>query len=360
MVCGYERNLQKLGIKSLSDNIMEEPLPAGGSCLLSSINLSAFVIDPFTSNAQFDFESFKQAVDTAVREMNIVLDEGLPLHPLQIQRDSVTKWRQIGLGIMGLADMLIKLGVKYGSVTSAAISARIGKSMIQQAMLTSAQLAAEFGAYPGCEIDALRESVFYKKHTTKEIDALVAQHGLRNSQLLSIAPTGSISTMLSISGGLEPIFATEFIRTTKSLHGQDFSYQVYAQIVKDCMDAYSVTEIPAHIVTSRTLSSKERIKIQSTWQDYIDAAISSTINLPEYVSVDEVMDIYLSGWKHGLKGVTIYRSGCEREGILTVAQDEEEMHVVHQDSNCPECGTELSAVNGCFECHNCGWGKCSL
>ena len=340
---------------------MEEPLPEGGSCLLSSLNLSEFVLDPFTQNAQFDFEGFKKAVDIAVREMNIVLDEGLPLHPLEIQKQSVAKWRQIGLGVMGMADMFIKMGIRYGSTTSIALSNRIGKLLAQEAILASAKLAKEFGAYEGCELDALLSSAFYKAHKTKEIDELVSKYGLRNSQLLSIAPTGSISTMMGISGGgLEPIFATEFIRTTKSLHGQDVSYKVYAKIVEDCMKAYGVSEIPDHIITSRTLSSKERIKMQSTWQEHIDAAISSSINLQESTTVDEVLDIYLSGWKHGLKGVTIYRSGCEREGILTVAPDEEEMHVTHDDHLCPECGTELVASLGCFECPNCGWGKCGL
>lgn len=317
-------------------------------------------MDPFTSKAKFDYEEFQRAINIAVKEMNIVLDEGLPLHPLQEQKDSVAKWRQIGLGITGLADAFVKMGVRYGSYASRIISSKIAKTLVQQALLTSAKLAQEQGAYPGCEIDALLKSEFYKKHTTKEIDEIVSKYGLRNSQLLTIAPNGSIGTMLGVSGGIEPIFATEFIRTTKSLHGQDVSYKVYTQIVKDCMDAYGVDKVPEHIVTSRTLKSDERIKMQATWQEHIDAAISSTINLPEHTTVEEVLDIYLSGWKHGLKGVTIYRSGCEREGILTVAQDEEEMHVTHEDHLCPECGEELVAVMGCLECHSCGWGKCGL
>lgn len=338
----------------------EEPLPAGGSCLLSSINLSEFVIEPFTSNARFDFDSFEKAIDIIVREMNIVLDEGLELHPLQEQRDSVTKWRQIGLGILGLADAFIKLGMKYGSTTSIAMADRIGKTMIQKAIKSSALLAKDFGAYPGCDKESVIKSSFFQKHKTKELEELVSLYGLRNSQLLTIAPTGSISTMLGVSGGVEPIFATQFTRTTKSLHGKDVSYTVFADIVGQCMQAYGTDIVPKHIVTAMDLDSVARIKMQSTWQNYIDAAISSTINLPKETTAQQVMDIYVEAWKNGLKGCTIYRSGCEREGILTVELEEGDMYVSDHEHKCPECGSDLIAVNGCFECQNCGWGKCSL
>lgn len=360
MVRGYERNLQKLRIKSLSDNIMEEPLPAGGSCLLSSINLSAFVVEPFKKHAYFDFVEFRRAIDLIIREMNVLLDEGLPLHPLQEQRDSVAKWRQIGLGIMGLADMFIKLDLTYGSYASRAMAERVAKIMTQQALLTSAQLAKEHGMYPGCNIEELMRSEFYQTHKTREIDELVSKYGLRNSQLLTIAPTGTISTMLGISGGIEPIFATKFIRTTKTLHGQDTSYTVYTQIVKECMDAYGLDKEPDHIVTAMDLDPDNRIKMQAMWQKYIDAAISSTINLPNETTPEQVFDIYVSAWKHGLKGLTVYRAGCEREGILAVAQDEEEMKVTHTDNLCQECGAELVMSGGCSECHNCGWSKCEI
>lgn len=249
----------------------------------------------------------------------------------------------------------------YGSYASLAMVDRIGKIMIQQAMLTSALLAKEQGKYPGMDIESVMKTSFFQKHKTPEIEELVSKYGLRNSQLLTIAPTGSISTMLGVSGGVEPIFATQFIRTTKSLHGKDVSYSVYTQIVADCMKAYGVDKIPEHVVTAMDLDSNKRIKMQATWQEYIDAAISSTINLPNETTIEQVFDIYLQAWKNGLKGVTVYRSGCEREGILTVAKDEEEMHVTHEDAHlCPECGAELIFSQGCMECHSCGWGKCEI
>lgn len=328
--------------------------------MLSSINLAAFVLDPFTTKARFDYDGFKSAVDIAVREMNIVLDEGLPLHPLEEQRESVTKWRQIGLGIMGLADALIKLGLTYGSYASIVTSNRIGETMIQQAMLTSALLAKEFGPYPGCDKEAIIRSPFFELNGNQEIENLVREYGLRNSQLLTIAPTGSISTMLGVSGGVEPIFDTKFIRTTKSLHGHDESYEIFTDIVKACMDAYQTSEIPSHIVTAMTLQPASRIKMQSTWQKHIDAAISSTVNLPNQATVEQVFNMYIEAWKAGLKGMTIYRDGCERAGILARVQDDEETQVTNSPDVCPECGSPLTASNGCFECHNCGWGKCAL
>lgn len=335
-------------------------MPAGGSCLLSSINLSAYVKNAFTPNAEFDFEEFKKDIPIYVKEMNVVLDEGLPLHPLKEQRDSVAKWRQIGLGILGLADMFIKLNIKYGSEKSVELSNKIGKLLSQEAIKASSLLAKEYGKYPGCDINSVLNSDYFKNVSTPELVELITKYGLRNSQILTIAPTGSISTMLGVSGGIEPIFAAKFIRTTQSLFGKDVSYPVYADVAKKCMDAYGIEEMPDHIVTAMDLNSNQRIEMQSTWQKYIDAAISSTINLPHETTVDQVFNIYINAWQAGLKGLTIYRSGCEREGILTIEQDDEEMKIINSDHICPDCGAELNASGGCFECQNCGWGKCSL
>ena len=183
----------------------EEPLPAGGSCLLGSINLAEFVQNPFTPQATFDFDAFKQCVRVCVRALNEVLEEGLPLHPLQEQRESVEKWRQIGLGIMGLADMLIKLGISYGEEESLKLCDRIGFAMADTAIATSAKLAKEFGAYPACNVEEIMNTPFFLANTTEATTDLVKKYGLRNSQLLTIAPTGTLSTMLGISGGIEPI-----------------------------------------------------------------------------------------------------------------------------------------------------------
>lgn len=339
----------------------EQPLPEGGSCLLASINLQAYVLDQFTDNARFDFESFAKDVGIYVREMNIVLDEGLPLHPLQVQRDSVTKWRQIGLGVMNIAGMLISMGIKYGEEESLILSDKIGDIMAKEALKASALLAKEQGAYAGFDKEAVLNSPFFQYHKTDELEQLVSEYGLRNSQLLTIAPTGSISTYLGLSsGGTEPMFATKFFRTTKSLHGKDVSYEVDSTIIRELKESCGIDYVPDYVVTAMGLEPAKRIRMQSTWQKHIDAAISSTINLPNEATVEEVFDIYVEAWKQGLKGCTIYRSGCEREGILTVEKDDEEMKVTNDAHTCPECNSELVASAGCYECPSCGWGKCSL
>ena len=294
----------------------EEPLPAGGSCLLGSINLSEFV----TSEKTFDFEGFRDVVSIAVTALNDVLDEGLPLHPLQEQKDSVRDWRQIGLGIMGLADMLIKMDVTYGSPEAVHICDMIGHAMADEAIQTSTWLAAKDGSYPQYKHDAVTSSAFYTVNALGETQRFVDTYGLRNSQLLTIAPTGTLSTMLGISGGIEPIYANYYTRKTESLHGHDEYYKVYTPIVQKYMTEHGLTddsELPKWFVTAQTLDYHQRIDMQAIWQKHIDASISSTVNVPNDFTVEQVEDLYMRAWEKGLKGVTIYRDGCKRSGILT-------------------------------------------
>ncbi len=301
----------------------EEPLPAGGSCLLGSINLAEFVQDPFTTNASFDFEGFKKCVKTSVKALNEVLEEGLPLHPLEEQRKSVADWRQIGLGIMGLADMMIKLGITYGSEESLALCDRIGFAMADNAIAASAALAKELGAYPKCSIDDIIETPYFKANTSSATAGLVKKHGIRNSQLLTIAPTGTLSTMLGISGGLEPIYANYYERKTESLHGSDVYYKVYTKIVDQYMKDHKIVDdadLPDYFVTAMTLEYHQRIDMQSIWQNHIDASISSTVNVPNHFTVEETECLYLYAYEKGLKGITIFRDGCKRTGILTTQE----------------------------------------
>ena len=300
----------------------EEPLPAGGSCLLGSLNLSEFVYDGI-----FDITGFKKAVRIAVRALNDVLDEGLPLHPLQEQQVSVYNWKQIGLGIFGLADMLIKMGVRYGSEESIFLCDDIARAMFNTALQTSAELADEKGTYPMFNRDILPINTFYAENSDLETLEMVDDCGLRNSQLLTIAPTGSLSTMLGVSGGIEPIFDTHYIRKTESLHGREEFYTVYTPIVEEYMKEHGlkdISELPDYFVTSKTLDGKQRVDMQAVWQKYIDASISSTVNLPETATVEEVEDLYIYAWKKGLKGLTIFRDNCARLGVLTTEKKEEE------------------------------------
>ena len=300
---------------------MEEPLPAGGSCLLGSINLAEFVINPYTSKSRFDTNSFLNTVDIAVKALNDVLDEGLPLLPLQEQKDSVGDWRQIGLGIFGLADMLIKMETKYGSEESIAICNIIANEMIQQAIYTSSALGGEYGSFLKIDKHVLDivKTDFFKN--TKMWEGVVRDNGLRNSQLLTIAPTGTLSSMLGVSSGIEPIYANSYTRKTESLHKEgDTYYKVYTPIVKEYMEKHNITDeekLPDFFVTAQTLNYKDKIDMQAIWQKYIDASISSTVNLPYNTSIEDVEKLYLYAWEKGLKGITVFRDGCKRTGILT-------------------------------------------
>lgn len=298
----------------------EEPLPAGGSCLLGSINLSEFVAEPFTENARFDFAAFKETVAASTRALNDVLEEGLPLHPLEEQRESVSNWRQIGLGIMGLADMLVKLGITYGEQEAIELSDKIGFAMADTAIAESARLAKQHGAFPKCNIEEIIETPYFQANTSPKTLELVKKYGLRNSQLLTIAPTGTLSTMLGISGGIEPIYANFYERKTESLHGKDVYYKVYTPIVDHFMKEHEILDdssLPEFFVTAMTLDYRQRIDMQAAWQQHIDASISSTVNVPNQFTVEETEDLYMYAYDQGLKGITIFRDGCKRTGILT-------------------------------------------
>lgn len=300
----------------------EEPLPAGGSCLLGALNLSEFVKYPFTDCAEFSFGEFRQAIYIAVDALNEVLDEGLPLHPLQQQRDTVRDWRQIGLGIMGLADMLIKMGITYGSDEAIELCDNIGYVLANSAIYESYILSTKSEPYPRYNRVAIKDSEYFKHNiqgTESYIDGLL-DTGLRNSQLLTIAPTGTISTMLGVSGGIEPIFATSYDRKTESLFGEEKHYKVYTPIVKYYMEQYGLSDeknLPSYFVTSHNISYHSRIDMQAIWQQHIDASISSTINVPSEFTVENVIDLYIYAWKCGLKGCTIYRDNCKRSGVLS-------------------------------------------
>lgn len=335
----------------------EEPLPAGGSCLLGSINLAEFACD-----TGFDFESFKHCVKSSVIALNEVLDEGLPLHPLKEQRESVYDWRQIGLGIFGLADLLIKLGIKYGSPEAIDLCDMIGHTMADMAIKTSAVLAKEYGVYPKYKPEAVEQSAFYSKNALGETKELVESFGLRNSQLLTIAPTGSLSTMIGVSGGIEPIFANYYTRKTESLKGHDEYYKVYTPIVKEYMDKHGLkddSELPDYFVTAQTLDYKNRIYMQSIWQSHIDASISSTVNVPNDFTVEQVEGLYMTAWEAGLKGVTIFRDGCKRAGILTIKENVEDIvekphnlergMIIKADDNC--IGKKRTLRTGCGTLH---------
>ena len=304
-------------------------MPAGGSCLLGAMNLSEYYNKGLKS---FEYNKFGKDVRIAVRYLNEVLDEGQELHPLKEQRETVRKLKQIGLGFMGLADLFIKMGIEYGSQESLDVCHHIGYIMIYSAIQESIELASEKGPFENCDAEKIMNSDFWTHNiddnpwvTEVEREILVhdlEKYGMRNSQLLTCAPTGTISTILNISGGIEPMFALHYTRTTKSLYGKDKTYTVYPNAVKDYMKSIGVNELdsthelPFFMVTSRDIPWVRRINVQAAWQEHIDASISATINLPEDTTVDEIADLYTIAHENGLKGITIYRENCKRTAIL--------------------------------------------
>ena len=265
---------------------------------------------------------------------------------------------------MGLADMLIKMNIQYGSQESINLCDKIGFTMINHAIRTSANLAKEYGEYPKYSRNVLK-SEFYNYNTDEETKNIVEKYGLRNSQLLTIAPTGTLSTMLRISGGIEPIFANYYTRKTESLHGHDEYYKVYTPIVQNYMDEHGIEDdkdLPPFFVTAQTLNYKHRIEMQSIWQSHIDASISSTVNVPHEFTIEEVEQLYMYAWEKNLKGVTIYRDGCKRSGILTTdntKKDNEEENktepklergmIIKADDNC--IGKKRTLHTGCGTLH---------
>lgn len=334
----------------------EEPLPAGGSCLLGSINLAEFVNEPFTSRAHVNYDELEEAVAVSIQGLNQVLMEGMDLHPLEIQRKSVYNWRQVGLGTFGLADMLIKLGITYGSEDSIGVINSVFKFIATTAVETSLQLAKLEGCYPMCDKEALVESSFIKSlNLPYNVLEDIKRFGLFNSQLLTCAPTGSIGTMLQVSTGVEPNFAFHFNRRTVSLNKEETTYTVFADIVNQWKNINYIDDntsfiLPKYFVASKDINPLDRIKVQAALQCWIDASISSTINLPESTTIEEVADIYMEAWEMGLKGVTIWRDNCQRQGILSTEKEEkpEVLPVQLEADHGPKRGEIIKAGDNCI------------
>lgn len=343
----------------------EQPLAKNSACNLASINISEFVNDEFTANATFDYDAFSKAVKIAIRGLDDVLDENMNNHPLKEQREMAYNYRNVGLGIMGLADCLIKLGITYGSKKSIKAMDDIMNTMFKSAVIASVNLAKDKGTFPKYNSKLLESTIITNHFTSKELDEIGATtYGLRNCSLLSIAPTGSLGTMLNISTGCEPIFAMSYTRKTESLNNnQDKYYKVYTGIAKEYIDKFD-GELPYYFIESKDINWKDRVNMQSVLQKHVDTAISSTINLPNEITVDEIETLYLYAWEKKLKGITIFRDGCKRVGILsTTSHDDNDNkdsaitsmndlprgYIIKADDNC--IGKKRTLITGCGTLH---------
>ena len=298
---------------------MEQPLPKGGACNLCSINLSEYVKNPYTDIASFDFDSFSEDIPIIVKAMDDVLEENIERHALPIQRQMARDYRNLGIGIMGLADCFVKMKMVYGDKSSIRLSYKISSRLLYNAILASQDLAKERGAFPKYS-EKMYDSDIIRNLLIGPLERLP----LRNCSLISVAPTGSIGTMLNISTGVEPFFMLGYDRKTISLDdGKEKTYRVEIKALQECKKLLGIKETPDYFVTSSDVDYADRIKIQAALQEFTDTAISSTINLPKETTIKTVENLYLEAWMAGLKGVTIYRDGS-RDPILSKITEEKE------------------------------------
>lgn len=316
------------------------------SCNLGSINLYNFVLNPFTPSAKFDFDRFKVIVERSISALDEVLDYGYEMQPLEQNKKCVEDWRAIGLGIMGMADMFVALGMRYGDEKSIELMDSIMNTMQVESVRTSANRAKKFGTFLKYNYDYIKKSTLFNSLPT-EIKTLVKENGLRNCSLISVAPAGTLSSMTGVSGGCEPFFRISYERTTHAQEdGNKETFTVFARAVEHLLNEnnidpkeVSVEDIQKmfpFVVASQEIPWRDRVKMQSTMQKYIDNAISSTINLPEETSVEDIFNIYMEAWKSGCKGITIFRDNCLRPSILGVSKDDiESKYGIEFDSIAP-------------------------
>lgn len=325
LLAGYPSDVYHIDISNPCAEYLGSPYNA---CTLGSINLYNCVKNPFSKESSVDKEKLACLVDAGVRALDEVLDYGYDMQPLPENKICVDDWRAIGLGVFGLADMLIALGIRYGEESSLDVIDDTMKLIFTQAVRTSSELAKIKGTFGKYDWKYVSKSPLLALLDDETVN-LIEKQGLRNGSLLSIAPTGTIGTMAGLSGGAEPLFQIRYQRTTHTLSLQKQYFTVYAKSVYDLMiyhgidpETITVEEIQEQfpfVVTSHDIDPVGRVKMQGTMQRYVDNAISSTVNLKQEASIDDVYDLYLQAWESGCKGITVFRSGCKRDAILVAA-----------------------------------------
>ena len=297
----------------------EQPLPDGGCCNLGALNLERFV----DNDGNFKIDEFKDTVAIATRFLDNVIDYNLDRHALESQKQNAINDRRVGLGILGLGDMLVRMGIKYDSEDALQTVDQVMQIFRDTAYETSVELAKEKEAFPHFDWTGLRKSKFIK-NLPRHLKDKIREHGIRNSTVLTVAPTGSGGIVARVTSGIEPIFATSYKRRVKKNDGfgRDFNeYKVYHPIIEKLFGGDD--NLPDHVVTAHNIDPYFRVKMQGVIQKYIDSSISSTVNLKADIQEDTVADIYMTAYKAGLKGITVYREGS-REGILITDEDKNE------------------------------------
>jgi len=295
----------------------EQPLPDGGCCNLGAVNLERFVDE----NQNFMVEEFKETVEIGTRFLDNVVDYNLDRHALEDQKKNAMNDRRVGLGILGLGDMLVRMGIQYDSEDAIQTIDQIMTIFRDTAYETSINLAKEKGQFPHFDWKGYNKSKFVKA-LPKSIKEKIKNNGIRNCTLTTVAPTGSGAIVARVTSGVEPIFATSYKRMVKKNdggYGKEFEqYTVYHPIIKELFGTDE--NLPDYVTTAHKIDPFFRVKMQGTVQKYIDSSISSTVNLQEDIPVETVADIYMKAYENGLKGITVYREGS-REGILITNDD---------------------------------------
>ena len=289
----------------------EQPLPDGGCCNLGSVNLARFVDE----NSQFMTDIFRETVAISTRFMDNVVEYNVDRHALDVQKENASNDRRLGIGLLGLGDMFIRMGISYDSDKALEVADNICKLMRDTTYETSVQIAKEKGPFPNFDWKGYSKSKFVSE-LGDELQAKISKHGIRNATLLTVPPTGSGAIVARVTSGIEPVFQTSYFRRVKQNegHGNTFKeFKVYHPGVKELFG--DDKNLPDYVVTAHDIDPFFRVKMQGVIQKYIDSSISSTVNLASDVEKNTVADIYMTAYKAGLKGITVYRESS-REGIL--------------------------------------------
>ncbi len=365
-----ENNLCRIEHIHATNPCGEQPLPPHGACLLGSLNLTRFVRNPFEADAALDASALSRAAALAVRFLDDALD--VSSYPLEQQRREAMAKRRIGLGITGLADALAMCGLRYDSEEARKAAAGWMAAVERAAYLASTELAREKGPFPLFEAESYLASG-HVRTLPGEVRAAIAERGIRNALVTSIAPTGTISLLAgNVSSGMEPIFATRYNRRLRQADGTEKT-----EVVTDMAVALfhrlkgEDVPLPDVFVTARHIHWRDHLAMQAALQRHVDAAISKTVNLPAEISFEEFRDVYETAYALGLKGCTTYRPNPVTGAVLSEegegsATDAAEAERTPQGAGqgqaaevCPACGQPaLTHAEGCVQCMACGHSHC--
>ncbi|MGE5469224.1 MAG: adenosylcobalamin-dependent ribonucleoside-diphosphate reductase [Bacteroidota bacterium] len=317
-----DNNLNYCEVIEATNPCAEQPLPPYGCCCLGSINLTLFVRHAFSDKAEFDFDGFAEAVRVSTRMLDNVLDT---THwPLERQQQEAANKRRVGLGFTGLGDALAMLRLRYDKPEARAMATRITEHMRDTAYLYSVEMAKERGAFPLFNAELYLSGGNFASRLPGDIKAEIRKHGLRNSHLLSIAPTGTISLAFAdnASNGIEPPFSWTYTRkkrmpdgTLKEYSVEDYAWRLYKHQGGD------VTKLPDYFVTALEISAAAHKDMVAAVAPYIDTAISKTVNVPGDYPYEDFQDLYMSAWKSGLKGLATYRPNSVLGSVLSVTTE---------------------------------------